>query len=197
MDVAETVTGLLRRDPRVRSVVPTGSRARGEATALSDWDFEVEVDDFETFERDLPALVEELDPLAHQWDPFGHRRSYMVMLPGPAKVDIIIEVPQEEAGAWVVSSETLPQIEHHFWDWSLWLGSKTLRGEGQLVRAELTKMSERLLHPLGVQDPVSTIPEAVAAYLPARRAAEERIGVKVDRRLERQVGGALREYGIV
>jgi hypothetical protein len=196
MAVAARVEALLREDPRVRSVILTGSRARGDATPLSDWDFELEVDDFEGFKEELPAVVERLEPLAHQWDPYGTRHNYMVMLPGPTKVDIIIEEPQEEAGQWVVTAETLRLIEHHFWDWSLWLGGKTLRGDHELVRSELAKMSDRLLKPLGARS-VTSIAEAVAGFRDARDVAEERTGVTVERTLEREVLSALKRYGIV
>jgi hypothetical protein len=37
-----------------------------------------------------------------------------------------------------------------FWDWTLWLGGKALRGELQLVTDELAKMHGFLLAPLGV-----------------------------------------------
>jgi hypothetical protein len=196
-DLAERIISHLQWDPRVRSVTLTGSRARGNATPLSDWDFDLDVDDAEAFERDLPVLVEQLGPLAHGWDPFGVRHNYMVMLPGPAKVDLIIEIPQEESAPWRVTAETLPQIEHHFWDWTLWLGSKTLHGNHELVRNELAKMSERLLGPLGARDRVTTIGDAVVAFGAARNVAERRLALEVDRRIEREVLPALKRAGVL
>src|SRR5687768_17578568 len=123
MDLGEKVIALLRTHPAVRSAVLSGSRSRHETTQLSDWDFDVEVNDFDRFVADLPGLVEELHPLGQQWDPYSDHWNYMLFLSGPVKVDIILERPFEQEGPRSPSRENLSLIDHHFWDWALWLGS--------------------------------------------------------------------------
>jgi predicted nucleotidyltransferase len=197
MGVAERVEELLLRHPEVRAVTLTGSRARGETTALSDLDLKVEVDDFARFKEDLPELVDELEPLGKLWDPLGTHWNYMLMLPGPLKVDIILEVPQAERPPWTVSAETLPQIEHHFWDWTLWLGSKMLLGDDELVQREIGKMQEHLLAPMGVSKRPADLREAIQSYTQARRGVERRLGMEIDRRMEGQVIRAFRDAGVL
>jgi hypothetical protein len=48
---------------------------------------------------------------------------------------------------WELRSDTLRAIDGHFWDWVLWLGSKALRHEAELVSGELAKMQWFLLGP--------------------------------------------------
>ena len=55
----------------VSEVRPVGSRARGDPTPLSDWDYEVDVTDFEAVAAELPGAVAPLGPLAVFWDPLG------------------------------------------------------------------------------------------------------------------------------
>jgi hypothetical protein len=174
-----------------------GSRAQGTATALSDLDIEVEVTDFLKFERDLPDLVESLEPLGQMWDRLGDHRTYMLMLEGPLKVDIITEESQRDCLPWKVSAGTLPQIEHHFWDWILWLGSKHLHSQDDLVRRELDKMHVHLLEPLGVEAPPRDLAGAVADYVQVRTHAERVLRIEVDRSMERQVRRALGDAGIL
>jgi hypothetical protein len=174
-----------------------GSRALGTATALSDVDIEVEVTDFSKFERDLPNLVESLEPLGQMWDRLGDHRTYMLMLEGPLKVDIITDEGHHDCPPWKVSAATLPQIEHHFWDWILWLGSKHLHSQEDLVRRELEKMHIHLLRPLGVETPPRDLREAVADYAQVRTQAERVLRIEVDRNMEKQVHRALREAGVL
>jgi hypothetical protein len=96
-----------------------------------------------------------------------------------------------------VSAETLIPIDGHFWDWSLWLGGKTLRNERELVRSELQKMHDFLLAPLGVAAAPQTLGGALAVYLPARASAMTELGVFVDPELGRQVTDALRRHRVI
>jgi hypothetical protein len=92
-----------------------------------------------------------------------------------------------------LAAETLPEIDAYFWDWTLWLGSKSLSGRTDLVRAELAKMHDLLLTVVGVDQPPATLAGAVAKYLVARGAAASRLGVIVDEELGNQVRHALNE----
>jgi predicted nucleotidyltransferase len=197
VQLIESITELLLKHPSVRTVKLVGSRSRGPTTALSDLDLEVEVKDFPSFKRDLPNLVDVLEPLGKIWDPLGDHWNYMLMLSGPLKVDIIIDVPQAESPPWQVSSETLPTIDHHFWDWTLWLGSKQLHSQTGLVDSELEKMYEHLLQPLGVSFRPTDLAEAVESYTTARDQAEQRLGIAVDRTMDSQVTKALRDAGVI
>jgi hypothetical protein len=96
----------------------------------------------------------------------------------------------------VLSAETLTQIDGHFWDWCLWLGSKSLRKERKLVTNELQKMHDFLLAPIGVAGAPTTLGEALAVYLPARASAMSAFGVLVDPELGRQVSDALQRHRV-
>lgn len=172
-----------------------GSRERDDATLLSDWDFEVEVGDFDLFLQDLPDLVSPLDPLGQQWDRLSKRWNYMLLLPGPTKVDIIVDRLHDQEGPWEPNAENLQEIDHHFWDWILWLGGKALRGRTELVNEELRKMSDHLLRPLGVDRVPANVEGAVRAYREARSKAEARLESVLDKRIEKEVTRALRETG--
>ena len=93
--------------------------------------------------------------------------------------------------------DTLAVIDAHFWDWTLWLGSKSLRGERQLVVDELAKMHWFLLGPLGVASCPASLSEAVASYRRARAEASRALGSVVDPELGRQVSDALRRHGVL
>lgn len=161
-----------------------GSRARGEATPRSDWDFQVEVTDFPAVAADLPALAAPLAPLGQLWDPLSSRQVYAMILAGPIKIDLVFEEPHEREPPWRPSPETLPAIDTHFWDWTLWLTGKAYAGRAELVRAELAKMSVHLLGPLGVGQVPATIGDAVRRYRIARDRLEAAYGVAVPRQLE-------------
>lgn len=186
-ELAVAVEATLERDPHVTDVRLVGSRASGSAGEFSDWDFAVETDDFAALAPRMPRLVEPLAPLAAQWDPLASERCYMLILRGPVKVDLIFDEPHEEAPPWSVTRETLPLIDDHFWDWTLWLVPKQLSGKADLVARELEKMHRHLLGPLGVGAPPRSIDEAVALYLAARDGAAGRLGTAVSRALEREV----------
>jgi len=173
-----------------------GSRAGGTPTELSDWDFEVQTNDFSAVAEALPELVAPLNPLAQQWDPLAQRRTYMLLLPGPAKVDLLFLERQAPGAAWSVDASTLAAIDHHFWDWILWLGSNQLRDQTELVDAELSRMATHLLSPIGAGRSPSGIDDAIDLYRAVREAAEKRLHVRVDRRAEHELVLALTRAGL-
>jgi hypothetical protein len=194
VDVGERVKELLEAHRDVQQVALTGSRARGGTTALSDWDFHVDTTDPVAFARDLPALVGPLEPLAAQWDRLAEHATYMLVLPGPVKVDLILgNQPHEIEPPWKPASSNLAAIDAHFWDWVLWLGSKALHGHRDLVEAELRKLHYNLLGPLGVATGATTIGAAVKEYRSARDRLERRWSISIDRRLGDQVSLALED----
>jgi hypothetical protein len=193
-DIAAAVRTALLRHPHVMAVEPVGSRARGTPRSLSDWDFTVEVNDFAGVTADMPALVAELEPLSQQWDRLGPDDycCYMLMLAGPVKIDLIFPgVPHRPEPPWKVAPDTLDGIDQHFWDWVLWMAAKEQSGKGELVRQELTKMSEHLLKPMDVDRVPGSIRAATVEYLSARERLESALGVHVSRRLELEVLPAL------
>ncbi|MQY04307.1 nucleotidyltransferase domain-containing protein [Actinomadura macrotermitis] len=188
MGIAEDLTAAVRAHPAVRDVEPIGSRARGTATELSDWDFAVAVDDFGRIAADLPALAAAHGPLSAQWDPLGDCAGYLMIFPGPVKVDLIFpEVPRSWNRPWRVGPDTLPAMDAHFWDWTLWLVSKRRHGMADRVRGELLKMSGHLLEPLGVTVVPRTLEEAADRYVRARDRLERRYGLRIPRRLQEEV----------
>jgi hypothetical protein len=129
----------------------------------------VEAPDFEAAAAALPRLVEPLRPLAQQWDRLSPLPTYMLMLRGPVKVDFLFPGrPNPPAPPWVVSAETLPAVDAHFWDWILWLASK--QGRDELVAEQLRLMHEHLLAPMGAERAPRSIAEALASYLEQRDA---------------------------
>jgi hypothetical protein len=187
-DLAASVKAALLPHPHVLTVELVGSRATGSATRLSDWDFEVMTDGFGAVGRELPAMVGELQPLAQQWDRISEYPCYMLMLIGPVKVDLIFPgEPYESLPPWSVSPDTLDGIDQHFWDWILWLASKREKGQDDVVRRELEKMTEHLLRPLGVDRVPGSLESAVQRYRAARDERERSFGTRVTRRRERDV----------
>ena len=192
MDPATRVPEVLEPHPSVRRVSLAGSRAAGTPTPLSDWDFAVETDDFQGLSEALPELTAPLEPLAQQWDPLGEHPTYMLMLRGPTKIDLIFfQETMRPRPRWHVNAETLAAVDAHFWDWILWLAAKRAGDRDELVRAELAKMHGYLLGPLGVEATPATIEEAVEEYLSASAAAERRLGVSLPRALRDEVLPAL------
>lgn len=191
-ELVASVKAVLLPHPHVRAVELVGSRATGSPTRLSDWDFEVETDDFDVVARVLPEMVAGLEPLAQQWDRLSEYPCFMLMLSGPLKVDLIFPgEPYESLPPWTVTAETLGGIDRHFWDWILWLASKREKGQDERVRRELAKMSEHLLRPLGADRVPGSIDAALESYGFARDERERELGVEVPRRLEREVLPAL------
>jgi Nucleotidyltransferase domain len=198
VDVTAHITTVLASRPDVSRVELVGSRARGEATALSDWDFLIHTSNSAELARELPATVTPLEPLAAQWDRLTERATYMFMLPRAIKVDLF---PGDERRAleppWEPTPSNLVAIDAHFWDWTLWLGGKVLAGKTDLVTEELRKMHRHLLGPLGVTSPPATIDQAVAGYRGARDRLERSWEISVPRRVGDEVTPALVHYGVI
>jgi predicted nucleotidyltransferase len=186
-DIVQRAVETIRKHPAVDALSLVGSRARGEARPLSDWDFEIETSDFRAVAEALPELVATLEPLAQQWDRLSARACYMLTLQGIGKVDLIFDEPWETSPPWKVSAETLQGIDDHFWDWTIWLAAKDQAGKQAFVRTELWKMQENLLGPLGVDRVPGSVREAVAAYSTTRAAVENRLGLAVRREVETEV----------
>jgi hypothetical protein len=187
-DLASSIPALLRASPFVATVELCGSRASGTAGRFSDWDFCVTARDFDALAPTLSALVRPLVPLAEQWDRLSDYACYMLILSGPTKVDLIFaDVPHEDEPPWLVDVSTLPRIDDHFWDWSLWLTSKVDAGKDTRVAAELRKMHHHLLAPMGIPSSPASLEEAVEKYLVARDACARSLGVSVDHRLEHEI----------
>jgi hypothetical protein len=192
-DLEGRVRAAIEPHAAVESVRLAGSRSRGTETPLSDWDFQVETTDFEALGAALPQLVEPLMPLSRQWDRYSPHPTYMLMLHGPLKLDLLfLGRVNEPRPPWEASAATLSGIDDHFWDWILWLASKR---DPELVREQRLIMSAQLLGPLGVPDPPSGVEDAVAKYLAARERAEEAFGVKIDGALGEEVMRGLRASG--
>jgi hypothetical protein len=198
VDVAARAEEVLAPHPAVERVELVGSRGRGEATALSDWDFKIHTTDARALARDLPALVGPLEPLAAQWDRLVERAVYMLVLPGPVKVDLFPgEERREIEPPWEPTPANLAAVDAHFWDWTLWLGSKALHRRTDLVGEELQKLHHNLLGPLGVADPPSTIDPAVTEYRRARDRLEHEWNISIGRELGDEVAGALERNGVI
>jgi Nucleotidyltransferase domain len=188
MDLARAVPEALRAQRAVRGVRLVGSRATGRAHEISDWDFLVHTDEFETVAAELPRLVGSLAPLSQLWDPYSYRACYMLMLSGPTKIDLIFPSEKRDwAGPWEPSAETLADIDCHFWDWILWLEQKRRGGRTRQLEESLDDMYRLMLRPLGVEDEPRAVADAVIAYLGARDELEARFGVSLSRVLEREV----------
>ena len=196
--------GLEGRDTEAASAGPNrherqlvGSRERGDANALSDWDFVVGTNDPGALREDIPNLAEPLNPLVRQWDRLSERWAYMLILKGGVKVDIEVEgTTQIDEPPWMVSAETLPGIDDHFWDWTLWLGSKCLKDDRDLITRELRKMFGHLLEPLGVRQVPESIGEAISGYIAARDHHMDDLGVRISMNLQEEVLGAFRRSGL-
>jgi hypothetical protein len=191
----DDVRDLVARHEAVDEVTLVGSRARGAEGPLSDWDFIVVGPDLRRIVAELPAVVDRLRPLAAQWDRLGDTWCFMLMLPGPAKVDLLIDLEHGREPPWTVDASTLRAIDQHFWDWLLWLASKDLMGRTELVSSELAKMSAHLLRPMGEEDVPIDVATAFTAYLRARARNEERWSTVVPRDLEEEVASGLRRHG--
>lgn len=187
-DIAASVPAVVLTHTHVRKVELVGSRAAGAPVPLSDWDFSVDTDDFGLVAADLPWLASGLEPLAQQWDRLSPHHCYMLMLPGPAKVDLLfLDQPHEPEPPWVATPHTLVGMDQHFWDWILWLAAKQQAGKAEIVRRGLEKMAEHLLAPMGVPESPGSLESTVASYREARDRLETEFGVAVAGRLEREV----------
>jgi len=188
----QRVLSLLRNHPDVQTIELVGSRAEGRANDRSDWDFRVVTDAFERLAPSLPKLLAPLDPIAQQWDRLSEHPCWMLMLVGPVKIDLIFaEETQAPGPPWTPTADNLAEIDAHFWDWILWLGSKEAAGKEELLRDELHKLFDNLLEPLGATEPPISIVDAICDYRGARDRAEASLGVKIPRTLEDEVAPAL------
>ena len=169
-----------------------GSRARGDALPPSDWDFKITTGAFAEVRQRLPAVAARLRPVVAQWDRLSSTWCYMLILAGPEKVDLIFTEPHAALPAWQVTAATLPGIDDHFWDWVLWLAAKQQAGKAGLVAAELAKLHEHLLAPLGVPAQPARLGQAIGDYRAARRRWEQRLNCQVPRAAEQAVNPALR-----
>jgi hypothetical protein len=192
LDVGRLVPALVGKHPLVDSIQLSGSRASGAAHELSDWDFVVRTRSFDRLRRELPSLVEPLRPLAAQWDRYSDYACYMLMLRGPTKVDLIFpDERQQWAPAWTPSRTTLAAIDHHFWDWVLWLEQKRRSGNSDAVAKSLRDLYEFMLKPMGAAAGPDSISEAVEVFVRLRDQLEKRFGLRVARELEREVRAVL------
>jgi hypothetical protein len=183
----DDVTRVLGADAGIQRIELTGSRASGRATPQSDWDFRIVTAAFDQVREAMPRLVVPLRPVVAQWDRLSRTWCYMLILPGPAKVDLIFGQPHSALPPWQAGASTLRGIDDHFWDWTLWLRSKQAAGQQDLVEAELGKLHEHLLGPLGVLAAPATIELAVAGYRTARHQWEQRLGMRIPRAAEEAV----------
>ena len=193
--ISDLLRAALTPHPAVQSVRLVGSRARAEEGPLSDWDFAVDAANPRAAAATLPELVESLEPLAAQWDRLAESSCFMLMLPGPVKVDLLLDLPHRPKPPWFVDATTLPAIDQHFWDWLLWIASKDIRHRSSLVHAELVKMSHHLLRPMGDMGIPGDVEVAAQCYRRARANHEIRTGGTIVRRLEREVVSGLRRHG--
>lgn len=181
--------------PGVMSVRLAGSRARGHPVPLSDWDLEVATCDGHAVVRDLPAIAQRVHPVAGQWERLASHACYMLMLEDGTKVDLILDVPQDLQPPWQAEPGTLESIDHHFWDWIVWLAAKDQRGARDFVREEFAKMSQHLLEPIAIRDTPAEIGEAVRLFRGARQRLEAEMETSVNRSMEDAAVQALRRGG--
>jgi hypothetical protein len=191
------IRAAVARHPAVRDVTPVGSRAGGRPTALSDWDLAVATDRFDEVAADLPSLTAPLRPLGALWDPLARHAVFMVVLPGPVKVDLVFDRGHDPGPPWVPGPATLAALDAHFWDWALWLGSKALAGRDGLVLEQLAELHRFVLGPLGVGEVPADLDAAVTAYGAARWRAAARHRVAVAPALGDEVSRALRNHGLL
>jgi len=175
----------------VRAVRLVGGRSRGAGSPLSDWDFTVETRDFEALAPELPEILAPFAPLGTLWDPRSSSAFFMVILPGGVRLDLEFDQPQKPEPRWAASADTLPRIDAHFWNWSLYLASKREKSREDLVDEGLKQLSSYLLAGLGVDEVPASIERAIELYLRVRERAERRFGVAVPRSLGEDVRRAI------
>jgi hypothetical protein len=144
----------------------------------------------------LPGLVAVLRPLRQLWDPLASTPVYMIILLGAIKADLFPGAPPGP-GLTREPGSSLRDTDAHFWDWNLWLGAKRMRGQAQLVAAELARMYQLLLRPLGATEPPATQQDAVATYLRLRHEREQFGGAAVNRDLGAAVITRLQAAGLL
>jgi hypothetical protein len=196
-DLERTAIELVSNHPAVRHVGLAGSRARGNAEELSDWDFAVTTSDFAAVGRDLPALIAPLRPLGQQWEPLGHFPVYQLLLAGPTKVEyLFLDHSQHAMPALEPGPATLDAINTHFWDWIWWIATKAAIGRHELVAEHLAQLFDHLLAPVGVIGRPADIAAAIDAFVSRRDELEPGYGVSVSRALEEEVRAGIRRLGL-
>ena len=189
------IPGMLIKHPLVKSVGLTGSHSRNEATEWSDWDFLIEVSDFDSFIPSLPALFQDLRPLSWLWDPLSRHRIFMMILKGPLKIDIIFDLPHEAELPWLVNKDSIIDIDRHFWDWIWWIAGKKIRGKEDLVKNELEKMYQFILLPLGGSECPVAVEDAVKEYLTLIQRQLDIFDMKLNRDLRVEIISGLKKMG--
>jgi hypothetical protein len=196
MTLVDSIVAAVAAHPAVVAVDLVGSQLDGTSTPLSDWDFKIEASDKQRVFDELPSVILAFHPLAAFWDPLGEHRNYMAIFPGLLKLDLHLDMAPLPARPWVIGPETLHAVDAHFWDWTLWLAGKKLKGRDELVTNELVKMHHYLLGPLGAERLPEDLDEAVATYLLARSEAEATHATPVaGNPLETEIRAALRHHG--
>ncbi|TDD73829.1 hypothetical protein [Actinomadura rubrisoli] len=189
MDIAEEVADSVRAHPTVCRVDPVGSPARETGGRR----YRVTAEDFGHLASDLRELLRPHEPLAAQWDPLSEFATYLLILPGPSKVDLLFpDVPRSANPPWRVGPDTLAAMDAHFWDWILWLIGK--RHMADRVRGELLKLSRHILEPLGISVIPPTLEDAATRYIRARNRLETRYGLHLSRRLEQEILPLVRDH---
>jgi hypothetical protein len=85
-DIVRAVWQTLEWSGAVGDISLGGSRAKGCATTLSDWDLYLK-GALARLMAELPGLVAPLRPLAAFWEPLSEEAGYMVVMDGPVKID--------------------------------------------------------------------------------------------------------------
>ena len=132
-----------------------------------------------------------LHPLAAQWDRLSPNWRYLLILPGLVTVDLLFDQPRAVSPPWTVTAGTLRGIDDHFWDWMLCLFSKQHSAGADHLPAELSKLYQHLLGPLGATAAPLTLDQAICDYRAARGDRENELGVRIPRATERAVMPAL------
>src|SRR5881396_2574850 len=101
MTFGERAIEAVERHPAVQRVRLVGSRASGTATAVSDWDYAVETDDFQAVAKDIGSLTAPLRPRAQKWDRLSETWCWMVVTRGPVKLDFIFGEPHRKEPPWI------------------------------------------------------------------------------------------------
>jgi|SRR5215211_7548212 len=195
-NVVDLAISTVAPHPLVTRVELAGSRSRGTAQDLSDWDFAVTTTDFASVARDLPVLVERLEPLGALWEPLGHFPVYSLVLRGPTIVEyLFLDHSQGAKPPVTPSRESLSAIDTHFWHWLWWLATKASVGHDDLLKQHWPVMYRHLLAPMGADTMPDGIEAAMRAFCVRRRALERRYGITVPRALEREVRRGIRPLG--
>ena len=172
-DVIVRAKAAVAGHPAVIGVEFAGSRSRRTHTEHSDWDFVVQTDDFDALARDLPALVETLDPLAAEWEPLGDFPVYMVLVPGPTKIEyLFLDRSQAARPPVAPGADTPAAIDAHFWDWSG--GSLRRRAWGAAISSPGTCLDSTPTSSARSASMRSRRPGAAIAESLSRRAELER-----------------------